>query len=51
MKKKYTLLEDGFVGYWHPAWGHEGRALIVFPGSGADYVLTWQRGILTDEIL
>ena len=42
MKKKYTLSEDGFVGYWHPAKGHEGRALIVFPGSGADYVLTWQ---------
>ena len=21
MKKKYTLSEDGFVGYWHPAGG------------------------------
>ncbi len=40
MKEKYTLQEDGFVGYWHPAKGHEGKALIVFPGSGADYALT-----------
>ena len=40
MKEKYTLSEDGFVGYWHPAGGHEGKALIVFPGSGADYELT-----------
>ena len=48
MKKKYTLEKDGFVGYWHPVNlsenkeknGHEGRALIVFPGSGADYELT-----------
>ena len=42
MKKKYTLEEDGFVGYWHPAGGHAGKALIVFPGSGADYKLTWK---------
>ena len=42
MKTKYTLSEDAFVGYWHPAQGHEGRALIVFPGSGADYALTRQ---------
>lgn len=40
MKEKYTIAEDGFVGYWHPAKGHDGRALIVFPGSGADYELT-----------
>lgn len=40
MKKKYTVAEDGFVGYWHPADGHAGKAIIVFPGSGADYVLT-----------
>lgn len=40
MKEKYTLTEDGFVGYWHPAGKHEGRAIIVFPGSGADYELT-----------
>ena len=40
MKEKYTLSEDGFVGYWHPSDGHEGRAIIVFPGSGADYELT-----------
>ena len=26
----------------HPAAGHEGKALIGFPGSGADYKLTWQ---------
>ena len=36
MKKKYTLSEAGFVGYWHPAREHKGRALIVFPGSGAE---------------
>ena len=42
MKKNYTLEEDGFVGYWHPSGGHAGRALIVFPGSGADYKLTWK---------
>lgn len=40
MKEKYTISEDGFAGYWHPAKGHEGRAIIVFPGSGADYGLT-----------
>ena len=40
MKKKYTLQNDGFVGYWHPSDKHEGRAVIVFPGSGADYELT-----------
>lgn len=48
MKEKYTIEDDGFVGYWHPANqsdcpdgnGHEGMALIVFPGSGADYELT-----------
>ena len=40
MKEKYSLAEDGFVGYWHPAKGHEGKALIVFPGSGADYELS-----------
>lgn len=40
MKKKYTIEQDGFVGYWHPTDGHEGKALIVFPGSGADYELT-----------
>lgn len=40
MKKKYTVAEDGFVGYWHPADGHAGKAIIVFPGSGADYELT-----------
>ena len=40
MKGKYTIEEDGFVGYWHPAEGHDGKALIVFPGSGADYELT-----------
>ena len=40
MKERYSLAEDGFVGYWHPAKGHEGKALIVFPGSGADYELT-----------
>ena len=40
MKKKYTVAEDGFVGYWHPADGHTGKAIIVFPGSGADYELT-----------
>ena len=40
MKERYSLAEDGFVGYWHPAEGHEGKALIVFPGSGADYELT-----------
>jgi len=40
MKSRYTIEEDGFVGYWHPADGHEGKALIVFPGSGADYELT-----------
>ena len=40
MKKKYTLEEDGFVGYWHPSDKHEGHAIIVFPGSGADYELT-----------
>lgn len=40
MKEKYTLSEDGFAGYWHPADGHKGRAIIVFPGSGADYELT-----------
>ena len=40
MKKKYTVAEDGFVGYWHPAGGHAGKAIIVFPGSGADYELT-----------
>ena len=45
MKEKYTLTEDGFVGYWHPAKGHDGRALIVFPGSGADYEMT-QKGSL-----
>ena len=40
MKKKYTLAEDGFVGYWHSSDKHKGRAIIVFPGSGADYELT-----------
>ena len=40
MKEKYTIADDGFVGYWHPADGHAGKALIVFPGSGADYELT-----------
>ena len=40
MKKEYTVAEDGFVGYWHPADGHVGKAIIVFPGSGADYELT-----------
>jgi hypothetical protein len=40
MKEKYTLSEDGFVGYWHPTDKHVGRAVIVFPGSGADYELT-----------
>ena len=40
MKEKYTIEQDGFVGYWHPAEGHDGMALIVFPGSGADYELT-----------
>ena len=40
MKEKYTIENDGFVGYWHPVSGHEGRAIIVFPGSGADYELT-----------
>ena len=42
MKRRYTLAEDGFTGYWHPAAGHDGKTLIVFPGSGADYTLTWQ---------
>lgn len=42
MKKRYTLAEDGFVGTWHPTSGHDGKALIVFPGSGADHTLTWQ---------
>ncbi|MBR1556038.1 MAG: hypothetical protein IJ644_11700 [Oscillospiraceae bacterium] len=40
MKQRYTIKEDGFVGYWHPANGHKNSALIVFPGSGADYKLT-----------
>ena len=40
MKEKYTIEQDGFVGYWHPADRHVGKALIVFPGSGADYGLT-----------
>lgn len=40
MKEKYTVSQDGFVGYWHPAKGHNDKALIVFPGSGADYELT-----------
>ena len=40
MKEKYTLADDGFVGYWHPTDHHKGRAIIVFPGSGADYELT-----------
>ena len=40
MKERYTISEEGFVGYWHPSEGHEGKALIVFPGSGADYELT-----------
>lgn len=40
MKEKYTLEKDGFVEYWRPACGHKGRAMIVFPGSGADYELT-----------
>jgi len=31
---------DGFDGYWHPSDGHAGKAIIVFPGSGADYELT-----------
>ena len=29
MKKKYTLEEDGFVGYWHPSDKHEGHAYRV----------------------
>ncbi|MBQ7433608.1 MAG: hypothetical protein IJV50_09175 [Lachnospiraceae bacterium] len=40
MKGKYKIAEDGFVGYWHPADGHEGNAIIVFPGSEANYELT-----------
>ena len=40
MKERYTIEKDGFVGYWHPAKGHDGKALIVFPGSGANYELT-----------
>ena len=40
MKERYTIEKDGFVGYWHPAKGHDGKALIVFPGSGAGYELT-----------
>ena len=32
IKEKYTIKQDGFVGYWHPSDGHEGKALIVFPG-------------------
>lgn len=40
MKERYTIQQDGFVGYWHPAKGHAGKALLVFPGSGADYALT-----------
>ena len=40
MKEKYTLSADGFVGYWHPSGSHAGKAIIVFPGSGADYELT-----------
>ncbi len=40
MKKKYTLSEDGFVGYWYPSDLHKGMAVIVFPGSGADHELT-----------
>lgn len=40
MKQRYTLQKDGFVGFWHPSRQHEGRAVIVFPGSGADYELT-----------
>ncbi len=40
MKQKYTITEDGFVGYWHPANGHKEKAIIVFPGSGANYELT-----------
>ena len=40
MKEKYTIEQDGFVGYWHPSEGHKDMALIVFPGSGADYELT-----------
>ena len=42
MKEKYTLAEDGFVGYRHPSDKHKGKALIVFPGSGADYALTYK---------
>lgn len=34
MKEKYTLVEDGFVGYWHPLQQHKDKAIIVFPGSG-----------------
>ena len=40
LKKKHTIAADGFDGYWHPADGHVGKAIIVFPGSGADYELT-----------
>ena len=29
MKEKYTIEQDGFVGYWHPAEGDDGMALIV----------------------
>lgn len=25
MKEKYTIKQDGFVGYWHPADGHKGK--------------------------
>ena len=28
MKKKYTLSEDGFVGYWHPAGGISGSGRL-----------------------
>lgn len=40
MKERYTIDKDGFVGYWHPANGPDGKAIIVFPGSGADYEMT-----------
>ena len=42
MKKIYTIANDGFVGYWHPVKGHAEKALVVFPGSGASYELTWK---------